>query len=51
MSFVAHKVKDVEQEQEMGYTCPICEGENVYPDPADARFGICPDCGAEDIYI
>lgn len=35
----------------LGYTCPICEGENVRPDPKFPGLGICPDCGAQDISI
>jgi Zn finger protein HypA/HybF involved in hydrogenase expression len=35
--------------QWMGYTCPICEGENVQP--VSPGEGYCPDCGAREIEL
>ena len=32
---------------ELGFTCPICLGENVQVGPHG--WGLCPDCGADEI--
>lgn len=34
-------------EMQMGFTCPICLGENVRVTPHG--WGQCPDCGADEI--